>query len=367
MNDYKSKIFTNKTISIATFFGGPISAGLLISKNYVAFGNKKAATNSIFLGIISTFLIFTTIIIIPDESFERIPQSFIPLVYTAIIALLVQKLQGKRIDEHIANNGEKASYWTAVGYGLLGTAISLIFLFAIAFSSPFEGYEKKIDVDQNITLYYNKKIEQNYSNHLSKVIKTSGFLEGAENADLFLSETADAFILKFIVTGSEVLSDEELISDFKYFEQYLNNNIQGEKRIKIGFTDIYLKNNYEMPEIAIEKNTIYEPLQYLQYHKVNNNHTIYYNANTEISDIKKVEDSIKRLKSYFPENAVIDIIFLRNENDYTIKFFVVKELWNNPTVIEKLKSTVEYITNNGIDKKIRLVLIDNKEFEEREI
>ena len=50
MENHSQKIFTNKAISAATFFGGPIAAGFLISKNYKAFGNDNAARNSIFIG-----------------------------------------------------------------------------------------------------------------------------------------------------------------------------------------------------------------------------------------------------------------------------------------------------------------------------
>ena len=61
MENKDLKIFTNKAISIATFFGGPLAAGLLISKNFKVFGNENAARNSIFIGIISTILLIMRI------------------------------------------------------------------------------------------------------------------------------------------------------------------------------------------------------------------------------------------------------------------------------------------------------------------
>ncbi len=87
MENNSQKIFTNKAISIATFFGGPLAAGFLISENYKVFGNDNAARNSIFIGIISTIILFAVIFIIPENVIDKIPQPLIPAIYTAIIAL----------------------------------------------------------------------------------------------------------------------------------------------------------------------------------------------------------------------------------------------------------------------------------------
>jgi hypothetical protein len=138
-----------------------------------------------------------------------------------------------------------------------------------------------------------------------------------------------------------------------------------DKRIEIGFTDINLLNSFELKEINISNPVVYEPLLYLQQYQINDFHTIYYNSNMPVVEVKKVEDAVKRLKAYFPINQRIDIVFLNNGNDYTIKFFVVKNLWQNPAITDRLKSTVDYIKNNGIDKNINLILIDNQTFEEK--
>ena len=67
MENNTHKIFTNRVISTATFFGGPIVAGFMIAKNYKAFGNSDAARNSIFIGIISTLLLFAGMFTIPEQ------------------------------------------------------------------------------------------------------------------------------------------------------------------------------------------------------------------------------------------------------------------------------------------------------------
>jgi hypothetical protein len=367
MENNSQKIFTNKAISVATFFGGPIAAGFLISKNYKTFGNDNAARNSIFIGILSTILMFAGIFMIPENIIDKIPQQLIPLIYTAIIAGLVEKLQGQKIKDFLADDGQRASNWQAAGYGLLGLVIIAAFLVVMIFAIPTEGYEKTITVENNVKLHHSKDIEDLKSQRIATMIKQSGFMEGSEGADLFLDTEGNFYRLKFVLPDTSVLSDTMLLSDFNGFENYLNFNLNLDKKIEIGFTDINLLNNFELQEIEFDNQQVYEPILYLQPYQINDFHTIFYNSSMPIEDVKKVESTVTRLKAYFPINQRIDIVFLNTEPDYTIKFFVVKDLWQNEGVTKRLKSTVDYIKNNGIDKNIHLVLIDNQTFEEKQI
>ena len=105
----------------------------------------------------------------------------------------------------------------------------------------------------------------------------------------------------------------------------------------------------------------------LQAYQINDSHTIFYNLSMPVEDVKIVGDAVKRLKGYFPVNRHIDIIFLNNDNHYSIKLFVSKDLWQESAVIDRLKNTVDYIKNSGINKPINLILIDNQSHEEKQI
>jgi len=302
---------------------------------------------------------------IPEHIIDKIPQPLIPGIYTAIIAGLVEKLQGQEIKDFLAEEGKKASNWQAAGYGLLGLVIIAAFLVVMIFAMPTEGYEKKIIVNKNVNLHYSKDIEEFKSERIASVIKQSGFMEGSEGADLLLNTEGNFYRLKFVLPDTSVLSDSILLSDFNGFENYLNYNLNLDKKIEIGFTDINLLNSFELQEIEFDNQQVYEPILYLRSYQINDFHTIYYNSSMPIEDVKKVENTVTRLKVYFPINQRIDIVFLNTEPDYTIKFFVVKDLWQNDGVTTRLKSTVDYIKNSGVDKNINLVLIDNQTFEEK--
>ena len=213
----QQKIFTNQTISLATFFGGPIAAGILISKNFKTFGNEKAAKNSIFIGIVTTVVLFVTLFSLPENSVGKIPQSLIPFVYTAIIAAIVNRMQGEKIEEFLNNNGQKAT-----AYGLLGLALNFILIMIFVFSVPQTEYEKQIKLSENVILHHGKKIKDNTPKRLGNLIIQSGFLDGSEGSDLLLSETSNNYVLKFILPDKNLLKDSSIINDFNGFENYLN-------------------------------------------------------------------------------------------------------------------------------------------------
>jgi len=367
MEENKKRIFTNKAISVATFFGGPLAAGFLIAKNFKVFEKPNAARNSTFIGILTTILLFTGILLAPEDIINKLPQPLIPAVYTLIIAALVYWLQGAEIKKFLNNDGQKASNWIAAGYGFVGLIITLGFSFFIAFSIPPEGYEKSIDVNENVVLYYNDEIKEAKTKEIANELKNSGYFNGSRGADLFLDNQKDHYKLKFVLPDTSVIQDPLFVRDFNEFENYLNDNLSFSKKILIGFTDINLSYDFDLPEYEDNTNKTYSPLMNLERYKVSDYHTIFYNNSMPIADVKKLEQAIKNLKNYFPEDQTIDVILLNNGKDYTIKFFVNKALWQRPTIINSLKSTVEYVKACGIEKEINLVLIDNRTFDERQI
>lgn len=359
MKEKSNKVFTNALITIATFLGGPFAAGFLIAHNYKVFGNTSAARKTIFLGVVFTLLLFAILFSLPQESINKVPSALIPVIYTAIITFLVKRLQDDKIKEHLQNQGPKASGWSAAAYGIMGMIAIGLFLIVLSSIEPFPGYEKEIKIDDKVILHYSKKIDEDQLRIVNLLLKQSGFFEEAQRADLFLSSNSNLLNLKLII-DPEVLSDSLIVSDFNKFEKYLNYNMIGDKKIKLSFTNELLSEDYDMPDTANYQYSLEDELFYLHSYQISENHTIYYNVVTSLNDIQVVANSIRKLKGYFPEDNKVDIVFLNKGDNYIIKFFVAKELWYINAVTDRLKSTVEYIRKNGINKNINLYLIDNK-------
>lgn len=146
------KFYSLKSISIATFFGGPIAAAILMRRNFLNLNEDKKALNSLFIGILSTILLFVIIFSIPETVWDKTPNSILPAIYTGIIYLIAERHQGQALKEHKENNGSFFSAWRAAGIGLLFTLIMLIGVFGYIFATDTE-YE----FDTNL---YDFKIDQ---------------------------------------------------------------------------------------------------------------------------------------------------------------------------------------------------------------
>lgn len=125
----KSPIYYSQiAIGAATFLGGPLAAGILLRRNFINQGKRDYAQHALFFGIVTTLLLVWIIFSIPEDVLDKIPNIFIPTIYTTIISLVVEKYQGKDLRRHQENNGQFYSGWrvAGVGFGCL-----LIFVTAI--------------------------------------------------------------------------------------------------------------------------------------------------------------------------------------------------------------------------------------------
>jgi hypothetical protein len=129
------KLYSNRAITIATYFGGPIAAGILVRRNFINLGKTKYGRYSLYIGIISTILLFIGIYSIPEGIIDKIPNAIIPLSYTAVIWAIVKKLQGEDLKKHKENNGNFYSAWKAAGVGAISMSVILICLISIIFIS----------------------------------------------------------------------------------------------------------------------------------------------------------------------------------------------------------------------------------------
>ena len=119
------KLYSQAAIALATFFGGPFAAALLIRKNCIALGQERWGFNALVLGIITTVLLFGSILMIPEAVLDKIPNALIPAIYTAIIYLIVEKVHGRELRVHKEKDGLFYSNWRAAGIGLVSCVVIL--------------------------------------------------------------------------------------------------------------------------------------------------------------------------------------------------------------------------------------------------
>ena len=143
------KFYSQKGIGIATFFGAPLAASILIRKNYISLNEEKKGNITLGIGILSTILLFVGIFSIPESIINRIPNQIIPLIYTGIIYLIVERIQGKHLKEYQEQENKFISNWKATGIGLLSAILIFAPIGAYAYleaTNPvYEKYNKQFD------------------------------------------------------------------------------------------------------------------------------------------------------------------------------------------------------------------------------
>jgi hypothetical protein len=143
--DIKLRFYSQRAITIATYFGGPLAAGYLLRQNFINLGKEDYGKYALIIGIISTLLIFAGIFSIPEHIIDKIPNALIPGIYTLIIYFIIEKLIGKELKEHKKNNGEFYSALKATGIGAICMIILLGVVFGYAYLAPDNFDTKKYD------------------------------------------------------------------------------------------------------------------------------------------------------------------------------------------------------------------------------
>jgi hypothetical protein len=167
------KLYSKKSIGIATYLGGPLAAGLLIRKNCIALNNDKQGLNALLIGTGSTLLLIAILLFIPERILDKIPSPIIPMIYTGIVYIILEKIQGKEIEAFKENNGTFFSVWSAVGIGL----VSSVFLVL-----PVVGYFYLIEEDWDIS-QYNAGLEA-FDKNESEALKLFDFNNRTSNLEI---------------------------------------------------------------------------------------------------------------------------------------------------------------------------------------
>jgi hypothetical protein len=116
------KIYTLKSIRAATFFGGPLVAGYLISENYRVFNEDKKSKMAFVYAAIATIVLFGIVFMIPPTA--KVPTYIIPLIYSWLTYLIVQQIMGEQMKAHITSGAPVFTIWRALLVGLIGAVVT---------------------------------------------------------------------------------------------------------------------------------------------------------------------------------------------------------------------------------------------------
>lgn len=117
-------LYSPLAIGGATFLGGPLAAGYLISENFRALKKTRAAGISLVAGIITTIVIFGALFMLPENMVDSIPNQVIPVIYMGIIWSILSRTQGAILKLHKENGNKFYSGWRVAAIGLIALLIN---------------------------------------------------------------------------------------------------------------------------------------------------------------------------------------------------------------------------------------------------
>lgn len=248
--------------------------------------------------------------------------------------------------------------------GLLYT-ISLVGITGCA-KTIHKGFEKEVIINDKAAIHYSQNIAETIPSQIARFMTKNDFINPMIPTEIYLNSENNTYKLKF-VKEEDVLNYKNVIFSFNALEIQLNSILNLDKKIIIEFTDKDLTKVFALPRgrDIINKNA--EEIFKLKTYDIDNFHSIQYNKTMPISDIKIVAKAVIKLKRDFPENRRINMIFLNNGSEYTFKFFLLKQYWNDPSDLARSRRIVKYFNESGISKKINIMFVDFLTYEETKI
>lgn len=131
MYDVSTKLFSHKAIIIATFFGGPLAAGYMIKKNFIAQGNIDYANRTFLFSIVLLAMVLTTLFALPEDVVDKIPNTLFPLLYMLLVHVFNKKYHGEFLEQHAANTGRFYSGWDVVKITIVALVVTLLLIIAL--------------------------------------------------------------------------------------------------------------------------------------------------------------------------------------------------------------------------------------------
>ena len=138
-------LFSVPSIALASFLGGPLAAGWLISVNYRRLDEPRFARNALIQSGLATAALVGLMVGLPAAWIAYIPGLTLPLLYTGLIWVLAERLQGRALAAHFAQGGQRHSLWRAVLVSLVAALPVAVFLLVAGLVIPmaapydFEG------------------------------------------------------------------------------------------------------------------------------------------------------------------------------------------------------------------------------------
>lgn|SRR5690606_24485297 len=134
--EINKKLFSSNSIRIATFIGGPLAFGYMMRRNCITLGQNQKGKIILILSIIFTVLLILSLLLLPEAFLVKVPNYLIPLLYTGIAFIIIEKVHGNILENHKNNGNEFFSGWNVFGTTIISMILILIIVLPLFFIFP---------------------------------------------------------------------------------------------------------------------------------------------------------------------------------------------------------------------------------------
>ena len=106
--------------------------GFFFYLNYKRIDKEREAYISIAATLIFTIGLFYTILKLPDDIIDKIPNAVFTSFYGILVYVAYKKFLSNEIDSRLKDGNLKASNWAVTAITILGLAINLIIILGLA-------------------------------------------------------------------------------------------------------------------------------------------------------------------------------------------------------------------------------------------
>jgi hypothetical protein len=128
----KIPVYSPTQVGVSAFVGGPFAVVFTLWKNFIALGERHAATQTLIWGALFNVAVLAVIPVLPD----KFPNTAIPIAYTVAAYLMARRYQLTKQAIRESEQYRYRSNWNvfgiSVGFMLLFLAVIALWLFGLS-------------------------------------------------------------------------------------------------------------------------------------------------------------------------------------------------------------------------------------------
>jgi uncharacterized membrane protein YhaH (DUF805 family) len=233
-----NKFFSYRSIGLATYLGGPLAGGILISLNFKRLEEIQKGIWTVIISLLATIVLVIALIQIPEHIIDKIPSFLIPAVYTPIVVYLAKLLQDEKIRDAIKDKGRKEHWWKSLTIGLVGSVLTVIILMLVAFAEPpFPGDKITYGKIQNEIYFEPGSIDKEILDKVSFNLEVFGYFNSEFPQSAHVGKWETGYLISIWI-DEMYWDDKELSDEFSRLKQNLSIDLNKEVTLILLSPDI---------------------------------------------------------------------------------------------------------------------------------